>query len=111
LQCLDQATARLAGLAHDDWDQLKQALIGRSRAIDAIIGWIAAEQKASRPVNPELAGHLARDIENGAAFLVRMALNCENTQADLLCLGRELQILHSLSFTAARKPPVIDCQG
>jgi hypothetical protein len=40
-----------------------------------------------------------------------MAIHREATRADLQCLGRELQVLHSLSFAAPRKTSVIDCQG
>jgi hypothetical protein len=111
LQCLEQATARLAGLNCEEWDQLERVLAERSRAIDGIARWIAVEQKASRPVSPELACHLTTDLENGAAFLLRMALHRETTRLDLLGQGRELQILRSLSFAAPRKRPVIDCQG
>ena len=111
LQSLERATARVATLAPGDFDQIEQNLALRSRAIEALADWIAAEQLASRPVDPELLSHLTKDLESGAASLVQIVLHREAIRADLLSLGRELQVLHGLSFAALRKPSLIDCQG
>ena len=111
LRSLEQATARLADLHPQDVGEVQHALAERSRAIDAMAGWIAAEGQASRRPSPELAGHLDRDLEIGAEILVRLALDREATRLDLAKLGRERQILRSLSNTGTRKPTTIDQQG
>ena len=111
LQSLEHATARLARQDREDPRQLDRALCERKRALDAVTAWIAAEQRASRPVSTELASHLARDLESGAEILVRLALAREATRVELMSLGRELQMLQSLNTSAPLKPTAIDCQG
>lgn len=111
LRSLERATAELADLRPQDAAEVQQAFEERDRAIEALAGWIAAEHKASRPVSPELANHLTRDLELGAGILVRMAIGREATRLDLAKLGRELQMLRSLSNPSHIKRNTIDCQG
>jgi hypothetical protein len=111
LQSLETATAGLAGLDRDDMDQVQRALTERGLAIDAIQGWIASEQQALRPVTPETAEHLTRDLETGAEFLVRLALDRDATRIDLMALDRDLQVLRGLGGASPAGPTVIDCRG
>ena len=111
LQSLETATAGLARLERDDMDQVQRALAERGRAIDAIQDWIAAEQQALRPVSPEMAEHLARDLETGAGFLVRLALDRDAKRIDLMALDRDLQVLRGLGGASPAGPSVIDCRG
>jgi hypothetical protein len=111
LRSLDQATARLADLHPRDAAELQQALRDRQCAIADIADWIAAERQASRPVSPELANHLTRDLETGAGILVRLTLDREATRLDLANLGQELQILRGLNNSSTTKPNTIDYQG
>jgi hypothetical protein len=111
LRSLERATARLADLRPQDAVEVQQAVEERERAIAAIVGWIAAEHEASRPVSPELANHLTRDLELGAGILVRMAIDRETTRLDLAKLGRELQMLRGLNNSSTAKPSTIDYQG
>jgi len=55
VEALDRATSWLAGLDRHDAGQVEHALAERLDAIEALTQWIAAEQQASRPVNPRLA--------------------------------------------------------
>ncbi len=90
---------------------MQQAVEERARAIEAVGGWIAAELEASRPVSPQLAIHLTRDLELGAGILVRMAIDRETTRLDLAKLGRELQILRGLNNSSPTKSRTIDFQA
>jgi len=83
----------------------------RECAIAAMAGWIAAEREAARPVNPELANHLTRDLELGAGILVRMAIDRQATRLDLAKLAGELQMLRGLNNSSSAKPSAIDYQG
>lgn len=111
LRSLEQATFKLAELHPPEAAEVQQALEERERAIEAIAGWVAAEQKASRPVSPEVAHHLANDLEMGAGILVRLAIDRESTRVDMAKLGRELQILRGLNNSKTPKPNTIDYQG
>jgi hypothetical protein len=111
LGSLENATARLASLDRTDMDQVQAALAERARAIDAVQGWIAAEQQALRPVSPELGGHLTRDFEAGAAILVRLALDRDAARLDLMALNRAQLMLRGLGGPAPVGPTAIDCRG
>ena len=111
LQSLETATAGLAGLDRDDMDQVQRALAERGLAIDAIQGWIASEQQALRPVSPKITEHLTRDLETGAEFLVRLALDRDATRIDLMTLDRDLQVLRGLGGASPAGPSVIDYRG
>jgi len=112
---LERATARLANLPSRDaveaQQAAQQAIEERERAIEAIAGWIAAERQASRPVSPELAHHLTRDLEMGAGILVRVAVDREAARIGLAKLGRESQILRRLNNSGNTKTNTIDYQG
>jgi hypothetical protein len=79
--------------------------------MEALTQWIAAEQRASRPVSPQLASHLAKDLETGAGILVRLALDRESARMDLVALGRQVQMLRGLVAPPPAKPATIDYQG
>jgi hypothetical protein len=111
LRSLERATSRLADLHPRDAAEVRQAVAERESAIAAITGWIAAEHAASRPVSPELAKDLTRDLERGAAILLRLAIDREAARLELAKLGRELQILRRLNNSSAKKPNTIDYQG
>jgi len=111
LRSLERATAELADLRPRDKAGIQQAFEERDRAIEAIAGWVAAEHKASRPVSPELANHLTRDLELGAGIMVRLAIGREATRLDLAKLGQKLQMLRSLSNSSQIKRNTINCQG
>jgi hypothetical protein len=111
LESLERSTARLAGLHPRDVEEVERALAERSCAIEALAGWVAAERRASRPVIPELASHLTRDLETGAEILLQLALDREATRTDLLGLSRELQTLRGLSSPTPAKPNAVDYQG
>ena len=111
LQSLEKATSRLAGLNGDDVEQFDGALAERTRAIDAVKDWIAAEQQALRPVEPELAGHLTRHLEAGADILVRLALDRDRARMDLTALDQGLQMLRGLRGASPTQPTAIDCRG
>jgi len=111
VQSLERATARLADLPARDAVEAPQAFEERRQAIAAIAGWIAAEREASRPIGPELAGHLIGDLDKGTGILVRMAISREAARLDLAKLVRELQILRGLKNSSAPKTSTIDCQG
>lgn len=111
LRSLERTTSHLADLGPRDTANVQQAVEERERAIAAIAGWIAAEHEASRPVSPELANHLTRDLELGAGILVRMAVDREAARLDLAKLGRELQMLRGLNNSNTAKPSTIDYQG
>jgi hypothetical protein len=111
LRSLERATTRLADLHPQDVAEAQQAFEDRARAIEAIAGWIAAEHQASRPVSPELADPLTRDLELGAGILVRLAIDREATRLGLAKLGRELQILRGLNNSSTTKPSTIDYEG
>jgi len=111
VEALDRATAWLAGLDRHDAGQVEHALAERLDAIEALTQWIAAEQQASRPVNPRLAAHLTKDLEAGAEILLRLALDREVTRADILDLNRELQMLRGLTGAPPTRLFTIDCLG
>lgn len=111
LRSLEKATARLAGLDRNDMDQVQGALEERGRAIDAVQCWIAAEQQALRPVSPEMAGQLTRDLETGAGVLVRLALDRDATRLDLIALNRAQQVLRGLGEPSPSRPSAIDYRG
>jgi hypothetical protein len=111
LRSLEQATARLASLDRNDTDQVQGALAERGRAIDAVQGWIAAERLALRPVRPEIAGQLTRDLEAGAGILVRLALDRDATRLDLMTLNRAQQVLRGPGDGSPSRPTAIDCRG
>jgi hypothetical protein len=111
LRSLEQATARLADLHPGDAEPVQRALAERSLAIDAISCRIAVAGEALRPDGLELANQLLRDLETGAEILLRLALDREVTRLDLANLGRERQLLQSLSSSTFRKPNTIDQQG
>jgi len=111
VQSLERATARLADLPARDAVEAPQAFEERRQAIAAIAGWIAAEREASRPISPELAGHLIGDLDKGTGILVRMAISREAARLDLAKLVRELQVLRGLKNSSAPKTSTIDCQG
>ena len=90
---------------------MQRALAKRSRAVDAISGWIAAAGEASRLDGLELANHLLQDLERGAEILLRLALDREVTRLNLANLGRERQLLQSLSSSSFRRAGTIDQQG
>jgi hypothetical protein len=111
LEALEEATSRLAGLNRDCAEQVGQALEERARAVDAIAGWIAGEQQASRPVSPELASRLARDLERGADIVVRLTLDREAARLALAEVARGLQLLRGLRPVSPVRTNTIDCQG
>ena len=111
LRSLEKATARLASLDRNELDLVQGALEERARAIDALQRRIAAEQQASRPLSPEVAGQLTRDLETGAAILVRRALDRDATRLDLMALNRAQQVLRGLGHPSPAKPNMIDCRG
>lgn len=111
VRSLERATARLGDLYPRDAEQIRHALAERALAIQAISGWIATAGEALRPHRLELANQLARDLERGAEILLRLALDREATRLDLANLGRERQLLQSLSISTFRKPNTIDQQG
>jgi hypothetical protein len=111
VRSLERATAGLADLRPRDEAEIQQAFEERDRAIEALAGWIASEDKASRPVSPELANHLTRDLELGAGILVRMAIGREATRLDLAKLGRQMQIMRGLHTSSKTRPSTIDYQG
>jgi len=111
LQSLAHTTARLARLEWEDPRQLAPALVERSRAIDAIRRWIAAEVGASRPVGAELAAQITLDLEKGKQVLLRRVLAREITRGDLMSVGRELQMLRNLQDSSTRKPVSLNCRG
>ena len=111
LQSLETATAGLAGLDRDDMDHVQRALVERARAIDAVQDWITAEQRALRPVSPEMAEHLTRELEAGAGILVRLALDRDAIRLDLMALNRGLQLLRGLGGPSPARPNAIDYRG
>jgi len=111
LRSLEKATGQLASLDRNDMDQVQHGLEERARAIDALQGWIAAEQRASRPVSPEIAGQLTRDLEAGAGILVRLALDRDATRLDLMAVNRAQQVLRGLGSPSPARPTAIDCRG
>jgi len=111
LRSLERATARLAALNPEDFEQVARALEERHQAVRAMAAWIAAEQSCSRPASPDLAVHLKRDLGRGADVLVRLKLARAATVRDLKSLRGELQLLHSLGGRAGSAPSVIDCRG
>ena len=111
LRTLERATARLADPGPLDAADRQQGFEEREQAIAALVGWIAAEQAASRPVSPELASRLSIDIEAGTGILVRMAIDREAIRVDLAECGRDLQVLRGLKNSSAPKPQTIDCRG
>lgn len=111
LQSLAHTTARLARLEREDTRQLGPALAERSRAIEAIRRWIAAELDASRPVGPEFVAQLTSDLEKGKQVLVRRVMAREMTRGDLMRVGRELQMLRKLRSPSACKPVSLNCRG
>lgn len=92
-------------------DQVQRVLEERTRAIDAVQRWIGAEQQNSRPVSAEIAGQLTRDLETGAAILVRLALDRDATRLDLMALNRAQQVLRSLGDPSRARPAAIDYRG
>jgi hypothetical protein len=110
LESLDRATTRLGIVDRCDVEQVDSALSGRAHAIDAITAWVAAEHRSSRLVNPEVAGRLTKDLETGADFVLRLALDRETGRLDLVRLGRQLHMLRSLA-EPNRKPNALDCLG
>ena len=111
LQSLAHTTARLARIEREDPGQMGAALTERSRAIQAIRRWIAAELDASRPVSPELMAQLTSDLEKGKQVLLRRVMTREITRGDLMRVGRELQMLRHLQGSSARKPVSLNCRG
>ncbi len=111
MQSLERATARLAGLNPEDFEQVGRAMRERRLAIEAMGSWVAAECQASRPVSPDLIIQLNRALEKGADTLVRLALIRQATLKDLQNVRRELQLLHGLSEPVASPSRVIDCQA
>jgi len=111
LQSLETATAGLAVLDREDMDHVQRALVERARAINAVQDWITAEQRALRPVSPELVGRLTRDLETGAEFLVRLALDRDAIRLDLMALNRGLQLLRCLGGPSPARPNAIDYRG
>jgi hypothetical protein len=111
LRSLEKTTATLASLDPNDMDQVQGALAERGRAIEAVQGWIAAERQALRPVSPEMADHLTRDLEVGAGILVRLALERDATRLDLMAVNRAQQMLRGLGGPAPVGPTAIDCRG
>ena len=92
-------------------DQVQDGLEDRARAIDAVRSWITAERQSSRPVSPELAVQLTRDLEAGAGILVRLALDRDATRLELMALNRPQQVLRGLGDRSPSKPTAIDCRG
>ena len=90
---------------------MERTLAERSAAIEAVTGWVAAERLAARPVSPELASHLTRDLKTGAEILLHLALDREATRTDLLGLSRELQTLRGLCSSTPARSNAIDYQG
>jgi hypothetical protein len=111
LRSLERATAGLADLHPREAATTQETFEERERAIKAIAGWIAAEHEASRPVSPELAQYLTRDLEQGDGILARITADRENTRLYLAKLGRELQVLRGLNNSSTTKPSTIDYQG
>jgi len=111
LQSLAHTTACLSRLEREDPRQLGQALTERSRAIEAIRRWIAAEHSASRPVGAELAAQITLDLQKGTQVLLRRVLAREITRGDLMSVGRELQMLRHLQGSPARRPVSLNCRG
>jgi len=107
LRSLERATAGLAREAATTQEAFEE----RERAIRAIAGWIAAEHDASRPVSPELAQFLTRDLDQGAGILERITASRETSRRYLAKLGRELQVLRGLNNSSTTKPGTIDYQG
>jgi len=111
LEALEQATARLAAVNRHHRERTERALRERARAVAAMAGWIAAEQRASRPLSPELASRLANELERGADILVRLSLDREATRLALAEVARGLHLLRGLHNGTPPKPNLIDCQG
>jgi len=111
LRSLERATARMAVPGPLDGADRQQGFEQREQAIAALVGWIAAEQAASRPVSPELANRLSIDLETGTGILVRMAIDREAIRLDMAECGRDLQVLRGLKNSSAPKPQSIDCRG
>ncbi|MBZ5591357.1 MAG: hypothetical protein LAP39_03910 [Acidobacteriia bacterium] len=111
LEALEGATARLAGLNRDCTEQVERALEERARAVDAMVGWIAAEQTVAHPLSQELANRLASDLERGADILIRLSLDRDAARLALAEVDRGLQMLRELKRSAPAKPSMIDCQG
>lgn len=111
LEALERATARLAGVNRERAEQVEQALEERAQAVDAVVGWIAGEQQAARPVHTEMAGRLASDLERGADVMVRLSLDRDAARLALAEVNRGLQTLRGLKPSALAKPNIIDCRG
>ncbi len=111
LQSLVHTTACLARVEREDLSEMGAALAERSRAIEALRRWIAAELDASRPVSPELMSQLTSDLEKGRQILLRRTMAREIIRGDLMRVGRELQMLRNLQNPSACKPVSLNCRG
>jgi hypothetical protein len=101
----------MARIEREDPSEIGAALAERSRAIEAIRRWIAAEIGSARPVSPEVMARLTSDLETGKQVLLRRVMAREITRADLLRVGRELQMLRHLRDSSARQPVSLNCCG
>jgi hypothetical protein len=111
LQSLAHTTAWLARIEREDPGQMGAALTERSRAIQAIRRWIAAERDASRSVGPDLVAQLISDLEKGKQVLLRRVMAREITRGDLMRVGGELQMLRHLQCSSVRTPVSLNCRG